>query len=422
MLSAEDNELLTKTGRGTPAGELLRRYWQPVALSQEVPPGSAPLPLRIMGEDLTLFRDEQGRLGLLGIHCAHRAADLSYGRIEDGGLRCLYHGWLYDVHGNCLEQPGEPEGSNFKDKVKHLAYPCREGGGLVFAYMGPGEPPLLPNYEFISAPEESIYASKVFSSCNYLQGNEGNIDPSHLSYLHKFFREGERSRAVRGGAATPNAYFGRTVAPTIEVEETEFGLRVFTVRPAEDGKQYVRITNFVYPNWAPNPQGVDGFNVNWHVPIDDTHHWKIRVGYKRGGPIDKEQQEADFFREVSADWVTNRNIENRYLQDRKEMETTSFIGMGRFFPVHDLYATETQGPVQDRTKEHLGYTDKAIAAQRRLLLNAIRQMQEGSDPPHVIRDAAKNSMEDLICADAVIPAGEDWRSTWRQHLVVPVSA
>jgi phthalate 4,5-dioxygenase oxygenase subunit len=423
MLSAEDNELLTRTGPGTPGGELLRRYWQPVALGTELPAGAPPLAVRILSEDLTLFRDDQGRIGLLGIHCSHRAADLSYGRVEDGGLRCLYHGWLYDVAGNCLEQPGEPEGSVFKDKVKQLAYPCREAGGLIFTYMGPGEPPLLPNYEFMGAPDENLYASKVYCASNYLQGNEGNIDPSHLSYLHKFFSDAERARTVVGGASTSNTYFGNVVCPTIELEETDFGLRIFTIRDAEDGKQYVRVTNFVYPNWAPNPQGVDGYNVNWHVPIDDRSSWKIRVGFKRGGFTDKAELAKDFFKDVDqASWVPFRNIDNRYEQDRQEMEDKSFIGMGRFFPVHDLFATETQGPIQDRTKEHLGYTDKAIAAHRRLLLQAVRTVMEGGEAPHVIRDPAKNNMEDLVCADAVIPAGEDWRTTWREHLVVPVTA
>ncbi len=421
MLAAEENDLLCMTGPGTPGGEMIRRYWQPVALAEEMPAGAPPKPIRILSEELTLFRDGMRRLGLLGIHCSHRAADLSYGRIENGGLRCLYHGWLYDVEGNCIEQPGEPEGSNFKDKVKQLSYPVKEAGGLIFAYMGPGEPPLLPAYEFMTAPDESLFASKVFSACNYLQGNEGNLDPAHLSFLHKFFKDGERSRVVTGGISTSNTYFGTVVSPTIEVEPADFGLRIFTVRDAEDGKTYVRITNFVYPCLATNPQGIDGYNVNWHVPIDDHTSWKIRVGFKRGGPIDKLQARADFMREVDDEWVPHRNIGNHYQQDRDEMEATSFIGMGRFFPVHDLFATENQGPIQDRTREHLGYTDKAIAAHRRLLLGAVRAVQEGVDPPHVIRDASQNRMDDIVCADAVIPAGQEWRTTWREHLVQTVT-
>src|SRR6266699_1560591 len=154
MLSREENELLTRTGPGTPCGELMRRYWQPAALAEELPPRGAPLPVRLFGEDLVLFRDDDGRPGLLGLHCSHRGADLSYGRIEDGGLRCIYHGWLYDLRGRCLEQPGEPAGSSFHEKIQHRAYPCVEAGGIVLAYMGPGESPLIPGYEFLTVGDE----------------------------------------------------------------------------------------------------------------------------------------------------------------------------------------------------------------------------------------------------------------------------
>ena len=149
MLTQEQNELLTRTGPGTPGGEMLRRYWQPVALIEELPQDGPPVPVRIMGEDLVLFRNEQGEPGLLGLHCSHRGADLSYGRLEDGGLRCIYHGWLYDVQGHCLEQPGEPPGSTFAEKIQHKSYPCREVGGLILAYLGPGEPPLVPLYDVL---------------------------------------------------------------------------------------------------------------------------------------------------------------------------------------------------------------------------------------------------------------------------------
>lgn len=193
MLSREENELLTRTGPGTPCGELMRRYWQPAALADELPQGGAPLPVRLFGEDLVLFRDDDGRPGLLGIHCSHRGADLSYGRIEDGGLRCLYHGWLYDVQGRCLEQPGEPAGSTFHERIKHPAYPCYEVGGVIYAYVGPGDPPQLPPYEFVRAPVEYRSNAKVFQDCNYLQGNEGNQDPVHLSFLHQQASDDENS-------------------------------------------------------------------------------------------------------------------------------------------------------------------------------------------------------------------------------------
>jgi len=182
MMTQEENRLLTEIGPATPCGEFMRRYWQPAALAEELPAGGAPLPIKLLGEELVLFRDSEGRPGLLALHCSHRGADLSYGRLEDGGLRCIYHGWLYDRSGRCLEQPGEPAGSTFHTRIRQTAYPCEELGGVVFAYLGPGEPPLLPAYDFLTAPMDHRFVTKLFQDCNYLQGNEGNQDPVHLSY------------------------------------------------------------------------------------------------------------------------------------------------------------------------------------------------------------------------------------------------
>src|SRR5262245_13595156 len=170
MISAEENRLLTETGPGTACGDLMRCYWQPVALCEELPSGGAPLKVKILGEELVLFRDDQERAGLIGLHCSHRGTDLSYGRIEDGGLRCLYHGWLYDICGRVIKQPGEPDGGVNRGSIRHLSYPCQEAGGVVFTYMGSGEPPLLPNYEFLVAPAEKRTVVKAFYECNYLQG------------------------------------------------------------------------------------------------------------------------------------------------------------------------------------------------------------------------------------------------------------
>jgi len=168
MITQEENNLLTQIGRGTPCGDLMRCYWQVVALTEELPAGGAPLNAKILGEELVLFRDDQGRPGLLGLHCSHRGADLSYGRVEDGGLRCIYHGWLYDIHGRVLDQPGEPGGGAHRDEICHLAYPCQEKGGVIFAYLGRGEPPLLPNYEFLNVPEGYRTATESFQGCNHL--------------------------------------------------------------------------------------------------------------------------------------------------------------------------------------------------------------------------------------------------------------
>src|SRR5438128_1082808 len=181
---SSEYDVLTRTGPGTPGGDLMRRYWHPTALIEELPPGGAPVSLKMFGEELVLFRDDEGRPGLLGLHCSHRGADLSYGRTEDGGLRCIYHGWLYDRDGHCLEQPGEPAGRKFHERIRQTSYPCVERSGVIWAYMWPGEPPLFPNYEFLTLPDENVFAIKLFHECNWLQGNEGNIDLLHLSFLH----------------------------------------------------------------------------------------------------------------------------------------------------------------------------------------------------------------------------------------------
>lgn len=422
MLTKEENVLLTRTGPGTPAGDLLRRYWQPVALSEELPKGAPPLAVRVMGEDLVLFRDEQGQLGLLDRRCSHRGTNLSFGRVECGGLRCLYHGWLYDTNGRCLEQPGEPPGSRYAEKIRHTAYPCREAGNLIFAYMGPGEPPLLPAYEILGAPDEHRFVSKVFSECNYLQGSEGNVDPVHLSFLHRIMDDGSARAAqptpyttVRGSEASPFELLGADLAPTIEVEETDFGLRLLAWRSIPPDKGYLRVTNFIMPNLCAVPgetQGA-GYLVNWHVPIDDQCHWKYMITFSRQAPLDKGKFVKRYTAHIREGYQPSRNRTNRYRQNRDEMDGKTYSGMGLFLAEHDLFAVESMGPIADRTQEHLGYADKPVVATRRLLFRAIREAQAGRDPQHVIRDPAANRFPDLVVLSEVVPAGADWKEYWR---------
>ena len=417
MMTQEENDLLTRVGPGTPAGEMLRRYWQPLALSEELPPGGAPKPVRLLGEDLVLFRDDQGKAGLLEIHCAHRGADLSYGRVEDGGLRCIYHGWLYDVKGQCLDQPGEPDGGHSRENIRQKAYPCHETAGLIFAYLGPGEPPLLPAYEIFAVPQEYRFASKIYSESNYLQANEGNIDPVHLSFLHRFFEEDLAGRGrptefrkVSGGDVSPNQLFGENMAPKTEIELEDFGVRIYTWRPVGENA-YLRVSNFVMPNLCAVPgetQGA-GYLVNWHVPIDDEHHWKFMIVFSRKAPLDMDRFTKRYAGEMLADYRPVRTARNRYGQDRNEQKTRSYTGMGPFFPGHDLYATESQGPIQDRTREHLVSSDKAIVAARKQLLKAIKDVQEGRDAQHVIRDPSQNRLPHLVVLSELLPTSTDWK-------------
>ena len=405
MLTQEENERLTRVGRGTPGGEFLRRYWWPAALSEELPPGGAPVPVRLLGEDLALFRDQNGRPGLLGIHCAHRGADLSYGRIEDGGLRCLYHGWLYDVEGHCLEQPGEPAGSTFKDRVRQTAYPCHEQSGIVFAYLGPGTPPLFPNYEFLTVPDEYVSATKSHSECNYLQGNEGNFDPQHLSFLHRFFKAGEDFR---------QAFHAGDVCPTIDPVETEFGMHLYAVRKAGDDRHFVKVRSFIMPAaGAVGSRGESGYVVNWHVPIDDENHWRYSMTFSRDVPVDHETRRRERLG-ISKDYRLERNKSNRFLQDREEMKTETFIGLGRNFVVHDTWATESEGPIYDRTSEHLGYTDRGIIVLRKLMLQGIADVEAGRDPLGVVREPEHNHFPDLVARDDLLPSEVAWRLHWKR--------
>jgi phthalate 4,5-dioxygenase len=412
MIAAEENRLLTQTGPKTPCGELMRRYWQPVALSEELPEVSAPLTVKIMGEELVLFRDDQGRPGLLGLHCSHRGTDLSYGRVEDGGLRCLYHGWLYDIRGRVLEQPGEPGGGAQRDAICHLAYPCKEAGGVVFAYMGSGEPPLLPNYEFLTVPERQRTVTKIFYRCNYLQGNEGNIDPVHLSFLHQYLNEAQvvHKRLVPGTRTTDNALLGKDLAPTIEVEVMDYGLRIYTIRGAESDKSYLRITNFIMPNLSAFGGSTigEGYAVHWHVPIDDTSHWKYVFMFSRGRALPEELREKHRA-EITPDYRLSRADANRYQQDRDSMQTKTFTGMGLNFQAHDAFATESQGAVQDRTAEHLVSSDKAIVAARKLLLGGIEDVKQGREPRHRISDPQANRFPHLMVISEVVPKSIHWK-------------
>jgi phenylpropionate dioxygenase-like ring-hydroxylating dioxygenase large terminal subunit len=412
MISKEENDLLTQTGRGTAAGELLRRYWQPIALSEELPSGAAPHRVKVLGEDLVLFRDDKGRVGLLGIHCSHRGTDLSYGRVENGGLRCLYHGWLYDIQGRCLEQPGEPDGGEHRDSICHLAYPCIEKGGAIFSYMGPGEAPLFPNYQFLNATPAHLYVSKIFHDCNYLQANEGNIDPVHLSFLHRFLEKREELyRGVRGAEESHYNLVARNIAPAMEVELTDFGLRIYTVRQLAGDKMYLRVSYFILPNLSafPGQTGGEGYSVNWHVPIDDTHHWKYTFVFSAGAPL-KEDTISRGRSELTADYHLIRNQTNRYLQDREAMTTKTYTGMGSGFQAHDAFATASQGAIQDRTDEHLVSSDKAIVAARKLMQRAIKDIQEGREPPHVIRAPSENHFPHLLVISDMVPDSSDWKS------------
>jgi len=419
MLSKEQNDLITLTGPGTPGGEMMRRYWHPVALSEELE-ADVPLPLTIMSEELVLFRGPDGAPQLIGRYCPHRSVDLSYGRVEAGGLRCLYHGWVMNGLGRCVQQPGEPAGSTFKDKIRTTAYPCREAGGMIFTYMGPGKPPRLPNLPFLRCKPEQVFAIKFHQACNYLQANEGNIDPQHLSFLHVV--PSLRNQLIPAA----NDLIAGDAAPTIENEETPYGQRIFTTRKTGPESKYVRITNFIMPNAAafdglpPIGSMADlgktnlGYQVHYHVPIADDEHWKYTVIYRHQGELDKESIRKVFFGELDENYYLPRQRENRFLQSRDEMRRNeTYSGFGKNFYDHDTFAVETQGRIMDRSNEHLGTTDRPVITMRRQLLKAVDDVLKGKDPLFVERDANSDAAAELVVRSDTLPgdASQDW---WRK--------
>jgi phthalate 4,5-dioxygenase len=427
MLTKEEQDLLTRTGPGTPGGELLRRYWQPIALSKELPEDSAPLPVRLMSEDLVLFRDERGAIGLLGLHCPHRGADLSYGRLEDGGLRCLYHGWLFDRAGRCREQPGEPAGSTFHERVQQTAYETHESGGVIFAYLGPKPAPLFPNYEYFQVPDGHRWFHKYYHECNYLQGNEGNMDPVHPFFLHRFLPGSEIARtrvSIDGRRSTP-AYDTRVHAPRVHAEEVAFGVRLDAFYDVDDEHMDVRTSQFVIPtscavSGGPVPPG-DGYLMNWHVPIDDTHHWRFSMAFRRSQPLDP-RHAVERASITDENFRFKQNLSNPFLQDRDEMQSDTYSGFGAIFVVGDAYATETAGAIQDRTTERLGAIDAGVALARRMLLRAIRDVQEGRDPPHVIRRPEDNHFPEMGVTEERMPAGTTWQEYRARRRQAPPTA
>jgi phenylpropionate dioxygenase-like ring-hydroxylating dioxygenase large terminal subunit len=422
MLTQEQNDLLTQTDAGTPCGSLLRSYWQPVAVAEEMPLGGDPLPVRIMGEDLVLFRDDMDRLGLIGLYCAHRGTDLSYGRVEDGGLRCLYHGWLFDIHGKCIDQPAQPEGKKFCDKVSHTGYPVQEKGGAIWAYMGEGEPPLIPDFSFLTADEPNRLSFRVVQTCNWLQGLESSTDPAHTTYLH---RRPPGTVSARGGTDV-NALRG-TEPPDIATENTSFGTRIYALHNSPSGRKYLRVNNYVFPSGATpsTSAGERAYQGRLYVPIDDHSHYRFEFFVSEENPLDKDRLRADRAKNVGPDGRHVRRKENRYLQDRDALKRgETWGGMGLHFPSQDAFAIETQGstPIQDRTKEHLGSSDVVIAAVRRALLNAVKQVQEGKEAPGLIRSCADGFYSDFICTSGYIEDHEDGPSFARRFLASRAAA
>ncbi len=422
MMSQEQNDLITKVGPATPCGNLMRMYWQPAALVDELT-GSRPMTkVRLLNQDFVLFKDESGRYGMLDKDCSHRGADLSFGRLEDGGLRCAFHGWLFDTDGNCLETPAEPEGSRLCTKIKQRAYPLVERNGILWCYLGEGEPPAFPDIDCFVAPSEYTFAFKGLIECNWLQAMEVGIDPAHASFLHRFFEDedvttsyGKQFRGASAGSDLPMTKILREYdRPIINVERTEFGMRLIALREIDDQRTHVRVTNQLFPHGFVIPMDREMTITQWHVPVNDTSCYWYAIFTSYTKPVDKVKMREQRLKLYQLpEYQSRRNKANDYGFDPTEQASETYTGMGLDINVHDQWAVESMGPIQDRTREHLGQSDKGIVLYRRILREQMEKVANGDKALLVIDDKLAKSIQGPATMDGIGPT-RGWETYWME--------
>jgi 5,5'-dehydrodivanillate O-demethylase len=359
MLTAEENELLTRVGPGTPAGELLRRYWHPVAIAADLTPESATKFVRILCEDLVLFQTPTGEVGLLDDHCAHRGVSLSYGRVEERGIACAYHGWLYDTKGNCLATPAEPAESKFYHTVKQKAYPVQKLAGLYWAYLGPQPAPVMTKYD-VWARTDGWHWLRALPQldCNWLQAMENSVDTAHLHILHQ--------ELVTDGFKVESTTRG-TIDNLEKFEFEAFDRGILKRRVFKDGK--VEEHPLLFPTVLRQAN-----RTQIRVPIDDTHTWIVYVHFvpDSAEPRPDNDEVPIDYRKPFKNPLGARHPFTQYRLDEVDAQ--------------DFMAWETQGPVHDRTRERLAGTDRGIVLYREMLMAEIKKVQENLDPMNVMRD------------------------------------
>ncbi len=407
MLTKEDNDRITQVGADKPLGRFFRRYWIPAAKLEEIAePGGTPVRVGLLGEKLVAFRDPSGRAGLIHEFCPHRRASLVYGRNEEGGLRCLYHGWKIGHSGQVLETPAEPAGSKLAKNLCVSAYPVREAGGLLWTYMGPKElEPKFPEYPWLKLPPEKLLVVKMYQDCNYLQGLEGDLDPAHPNYLHRDFTL-EKDKSWAGAGWQSIADMMSDGVPAIHCEETPYLMRVGAIRKTADPKMsYVRTTEWVAPFYtyiATGPHESRLFKA-W-LPIDDYGCYTFYVHFNPETPLNVPASYANWGHETHAPgYRTKHTVANMHLQDRGLMATANFSGV-EGAAIQDRAVQESMGPICDRTQEHLGTSDKAVIFYRRLILRKLIEMDEGKPLPGMDPSLDFNHRT----ASVFMPAEADW--------------
>ncbi len=433
-MKAEQNELITRVGPGTDCGRLLRQYWQPVAVLDEFDPrfdaAMAHRPLkavRALGQDFILFRDEKGAWGLIDRDCPHRGVDLAFGRYEGDGVRCPFHGWKFAADGTCLETPGEPAGSTLCQRVRQRSYPITVRAGILWAWLGAQdqEPPAFPAYDCFLAPDSHSFAFKGLWHGNWLQCTEVGIDPVHASFLHRFFGDetldaayGRQFRGASAGDVEGERWpmtkvLRECYSPEIRIEAKPWGQQLTTLRVINDKYTHVRVTQNIFPQTFLIPLSETITITQWHLPVDDQRTYWFSVFTSFDQPLDKETMRNQRLQGNPApDYAPVKNAGNRWGYNPEEQRRSTYLGMGESdINVHDQWAVESMGTIQDRTREHLGTTDKAIIANRMRLLEAIATVKAGGRPPACFSPEQAASIVGPDTVDGVAPA-QGWEKFW----------
>jgi phenylpropionate dioxygenase-like ring-hydroxylating dioxygenase large terminal subunit len=429
MLSREDNEALTQVDPGTLMGEFMRRHWIPACLSSELVADGAPVRLLLLGERLLGFRDSSGRIGIMEHRCPHRCSSLFFGRNEEGGLRCVYHGWKFDVDGNCIDMPNVPAEQDFKRKVKNRAYPAVERAGLVWTYMGPDPTSTkIPEIEALMLPDDERVINLHQRECNWLQSVEGDIDTSHFGFLHIGSLDADEvdSNSMHKWGVVDRA-------PDYFVSETDWGTMYAAYRDAEPGSRYYRFAHFLMPFFTFSPNGTfeDFVACTINVPMDDTHTMVYNIGWSKKTPPLLRTADGELIPGFASDakylprtddwygrWRLEAGRSNDYFIDREAQRTFSYTGITGIRR-QDQAAVESMGDISDRTLEHLAPSDRMITMTRRRLLKAIRDLSTTQQLPTTVRDPA--IYRGARGGSFVAPSTLDWKEAYAQRLGTAVS-
>ena len=441
-MRAEQNQLVTRIGPGTACGALMRQYWQPVALVDEFDPAldarmtQRPVKaVRALGQDFVLFRDASLAWGLLDRQCPHRGADLSYGRAEGDGLRCPFHGWKFDVSGRCLETPAEAAASRMCERVRQRSYPVQVRSGIIFAWLGDeaSTPPPFPEFDCFAAPASHTFAFKGLWQANWLQAFEVGIDPAHPSFLHRFLVDepldaigdnaaGKQFRSASAGDADGERWPMTRIMrefhqPEISFEARPWGMQLTALRPMTDALTHVRITQAIFPHTFVIPLSETLTITQLHLPVDDTRTYWYSVFTSFDAPVDRQAMRAQRLQYIALpDYIPTSGRHNHWGFNAEEQRTQTYLGMGEDdINLHDQWAVESMGPIQDRTREHLAGSDKVIMANRRELLKAIATVQAGGTAPHAADPLQADAMRGPDTVDGIAPAGA-WPSWWRERV------